>query len=293
VTYDSSSISSGNYRVKTIKHDSTPGNLINSLKATRQDGQIIISDNYDVKIIEITGIIYGTSGGNLETNIDSFKELVARDDKNLDIGYAGGTRRYVCRLLSCDIPREFYHLTYAPYIVKFFVPLGIGKASSETTAWDTPEITDISTTKLYTFLGSYQPKPRHVITKGTRGNLDVVRISNTITAGFFVVGTSYTILTVGTTDFTLIGASSNTVGVFFKATGVGSGTGTAMLNYMDIDWGNVAGEPSSITVDEETLTVLNNSGLPVTYRGKFPSVVLGSEQSLNITILGPGCVLDQ
>lgn len=43
----------------------------------------------------------------------------------------------------------------------------------------------------------------------------------------FVVGVTYSILTVGTTDFTAIGAASNTVGVVFQATGVGSGTGTA------------------------------------------------------------------
>jgi len=51
--------------------------------------------------------------------------------------------------------------------------------------------------------------------------------ANTTTAGSFVTNVYYTILTVGTTDFTLIGASSNTVGVIFKATGAGSGTGTA------------------------------------------------------------------
>jgi len=49
----------------------------------------------------------------------------------------------------------------------------------------------------------------------------------TISAGSFVVGTVYTILTVGTTDFTAIGASSNTVGVIFTATGAGSGSGNA------------------------------------------------------------------
>ncbi len=48
-----------------------------------------------------------------------------------------------------------------------------------------------------------------------------------VTAGGFVVGTYYTILVVGTTDWIAIGASSNTVGVSFKATGAGSGTGTA------------------------------------------------------------------
>lgn len=51
--------------------------------------------------------------------------------------------------------------------------------------------------------------------------------TETVTAGSFVVGVKYTILTVGTTDFTLIGAASNTVGVTFTATGAGTGTGTA------------------------------------------------------------------
>jgi len=51
-----------------------------------------------------------------------------------------------------------------------------------------------------------------------------------VTAGSFVSGLSYTIKSVGSTDFTLNGASAITVGVTFKATGVGSGDGTATLN---------------------------------------------------------------
>jgi hypothetical protein len=51
-----------------------------------------------------------------------------------------------------------------------------------------------------------------------------------LTAGSFVVGETYTIDTVGDTDFTLIGAASNTVGVIFTASGVGSGTGTAIAS---------------------------------------------------------------
>jgi len=48
-----------------------------------------------------------------------------------------------------------------------------------------------------------------------------------VTAGSFIVNQRYVITSIGTTDFTLIGASANTVGVEFVATGVGSGTGTA------------------------------------------------------------------
>jgi hypothetical protein len=49
----------------------------------------------------------------------------------------------------------------------------------------------------------------------------------TVNAGSFVIGNQYSILSVGSTDFTLIGASANTIGVIFTATGVGSGSGSA------------------------------------------------------------------
>jgi hypothetical protein len=58
--------------------------------------------------------------------------------------------------------------------------------------------------------------------------------STATTAGAFVVGKYYTILTVGNTNFIGDGASANTVGVIFKATSAGSGTGTA--NVETIPW---------------------------------------------------------
>ena len=51
-----------------------------------------------------------------------------------------------------------------------------------------------------------------------------------LTAGSFIVGQSYLITFVGTTNFQLIGASANQIGVYFIATGTGSGTGTAQFS---------------------------------------------------------------
>jgi len=78
---------------------------------------------------------------------------------------------------------------------------------------------------------------------GGAGNLDsyvyyaqgIAQGQEVVTVSFFspiaatstVNGTYYVIDTIGTTDFTLIGAASNTVGLAFTATGAGSGTGTA------------------------------------------------------------------
>lgn len=47
------------------------------------------------------------------------------------------------------------------------------------------------------------------------------------TAGAFTTGQRYQIETIGSTDFTSIGAGSNTVGRIFTSTGAGSGSGTA------------------------------------------------------------------
>jgi hypothetical protein len=60
------------------------------------------------------------------------------------------------------------------------------------------------------------------------GNTYTVTLPNT-SAGSFSTGLTYIITAVGTTDFTAIGAASNTVGVSFVATGPGSGTGTASV----------------------------------------------------------------
>jgi hypothetical protein len=48
-----------------------------------------------------------------------------------------------------------------------------------------------------------------------------------VTAGSFVIGTTYTIQAIGSTDFTLIGATYNIPGTTFVASGAGLGTGTA------------------------------------------------------------------
>jgi hypothetical protein len=61
-------------------------------------------------------------------------------------------------------------------------------------------------------------------------SLPVIKIDDslsTISAGSFAVGRTYTISYVGSTDFTLIGSSANTIGTVFTATGAGTGTGTA------------------------------------------------------------------
>ena len=57
---------------------------------------------------------------------------------------------------------------------------------------------------------------------------EVVLSYQVVNAGAFTAGQFYLISEIGTTDFTLIGAPSNTSGIQFKATGPGTGTGNAV-----------------------------------------------------------------
>jgi len=73
---------------------------------------------------------------------------------------------------------------------------------------------------------------------------DYPQVNNKTDAGSFVIGNSYAITSVGTTDFSSIGAASNTVGEVFVATGVGSGDG-----YADANLGADNGQESVADVD--------------------------------------------
>ena len=95
----------------------------------------------------------------------------------------------------------------------------------------------------YQFDPSYTVNPTYMWERIATGPTVVTGTTSSFTyapattnAGSFVgstnaaldpTGLTYTIKSIGTTDFTAIGASSNTVGLTFIATGAGSGTGVA------------------------------------------------------------------
>ena len=82
----------------------------------------------------------------------------------------------------------------------------------------------------------------------------VVKKHTTVNAGSFVNGAVYEIKTVGSTDFTAIGAGSNAVGVVFTASGAGSGTGVAIRPYYYTRTGDNAGNWTSTSLVTNSLT---------------------------------------
>ena len=95
----------------------------------------------------------------------------------------------------------------------------------------------------------------------TLGNTDWISAgaeNEIVTAGNFITGTSYTIKSLGSTAFNLIGAATNTVGTVFTASSYGSGTGTATKNsligatFVATNAGNGTGTVKAISITTET-----------------------------------------
>ena len=98
------------------------------------------------------------------------------------------------------------------------------------------------------------------IGSGTTGQGTVLYGPHTVNAGSFVIGKTYTIHTAGNTNFTLLGASANTVGTSFVATGTGTAgeTGVAVDGYTTLI-GVVASVASNTS-----LTLVSNAGATLT-----------------------------
>jgi hypothetical protein len=116
------------------------------------------------------------------------------------------------------------------------------------------------------------------------GNL-VGALMSTATAGAFVIGRRYTILTVGTTSFTSIGASANTIGVAFTASGVGSGTGTVSTFYNSASSLDIGIRGDSTT---SNLSVHNNTFTRFAYSPLYVTTAGTNIQFIDNIVTGPG-----
>ena len=111
----------------------------------------------------------------------------------------------------------------------------------------------------------------------------------TVTAGGFIPGKTYTIQSIGSTDYTAIGAESNTLGVKFIATGPGTGTGTAKFGISQVtnnvlSGGIIASQPfnNNIQIIENILTFGTDTYLGREYESTGPEFGLASAELLII-----------
>ena len=132
IAFDNVSLNNNPYQFTELDHEKSAPRETFMYDLARERGGVIVGDNYKPKEVVITGRIVGDDKNALESNIDSFKELMARFNKNLDLDYASGTRRYVATPIEVDIDRKYFHLSFVPFKVTFLVPSGVGEDITQT-----------------------------------------------------------------------------------------------------------------------------------------------------------------
>jgi hypothetical protein len=163
---------------------------------SRDSGAELVNTEWKPKKIIIEGTIQGSSISDLETNIDSFKLLMSGENKNLDIQYETGTRRYVATASVIQIERDFYHLNYAPYSVEFQIPDGDGKSTTSLSHSTTSIVVSSLETDSFDIVGTKIPKytigitfvvATDVTSVTVTINGDAITVSEAISAGQVLV----------------------------------------------------------------------------------------------------------
>jgi hypothetical protein len=161
IQFDSTELRNTTYIPRFVKHESATERDLNILNLARDDGGVLVNDRRGVKRITLQGILTATSESGLETAIDTFKELFSRVAKNLDISWAGSTRRYVATCQFHNFDRDFFHLLFVPWTAEFVVVNGVG---SDTTLTACKHAVSVNSSPFVispapVFAGSAKPKP--------------------------------------------------------------------------------------------------------------------------------------
>ena len=109
--------------------------------------------NFPMKKIVITGKLEAASISALDTLRDTFLAYFLTKEGNLDIGYAGGTRRYIATVKSIDAPRPD-GLNYLDFSVTFICTDPFGRATSTSSALSASARTLSAYTDNHTFVGT-------------------------------------------------------------------------------------------------------------------------------------------
>lgn len=208
ISFDGTSIQTNNIKIREVLCESVDHRNLNIQSFGARDGGKLVADIYEPRVIRISGVIQNTSESNLENAIDNFKELLSRKEKNLDVAYISGTRRFKASAQRITIERDYYNLTFAPFSVDFVVsdpPFGTN-LDTTTIDFGYTQYT-IGTWAIETQMsGTRRPMPIIQCTINSETNLTQINFTNVNTNETIKVPREYTaaeVLTIDTSAYTV------------------------------------------------------------------------------------------
>ena len=197
ITFNGYSLQSSSITTSSIQHENLAQKRLNIQKFADLEGGRMIKPEFDIKTKTIGGMIQGTSQSDLENNIDTFKKNLNYSEKNLDIEYGNGTRRYICTCSKISFDRKYYTIDAIDFELEFTVsdpPLGISLDTStleslgNTFSSATTATGEIDGFPVYG--GTFRPNPIIKITFNSCNGIKFVRFLNTdennVTTGTYI-----------------------------------------------------------------------------------------------------------
>lgn len=178
VSYDGVSIQTASVVIQEVQHESVDYKSLNIQSLGNLDGGKLVSVNFRPKVIRLTGYIKDTTQAAAEADLDTLKALVSRTQKNLDISYAGSTRRYVCSMGKVTVDRRSYNLSFIDFELEFTVT-----SSPFARTVDTSTISgSFTSTGTYqfnaTFNGTAPPEPKITVTVTSQTAMTELSVRN-------------------------------------------------------------------------------------------------------------------
>lgn len=163
----------------SIEHTDVPTKDVQIFELADANGSSIPSITYPSKLVRIAGALKGTSHADLDNLIDTFKSYFNGKEKNLDIAYGSGTRRYIATANAIGISRQ-QKLPTAIFSIEFICTLPFGIDTTPTQIAAVSGHTTASLTMSATLGGSapIQLPEIEITLVSITGDGDYIQLSN-------------------------------------------------------------------------------------------------------------------
>ena len=180
ITFNSNDLQTASIITSDVIHESSPSQEVAFLGIANANKSVLPFLNFPSRSIRAVGSLRASSIANLDALIDTFKGYFNGKDKNLDIDYDGGTRRYIATASKIDVNRP-RGLAFATFDITFTCTEPFGRDTATTSALSVNARTSSSYTDSLTINGT-APYMLPVITI----------VYNTVTGGDNYVSVSHT-----------------------------------------------------------------------------------------------------
>lgn len=170
------------FLINKIKHTDGPDAVYSLLAIANANRSDIPDLDSPSKTVAISGFIIGSSQADLDSRIDTFKGYFIGKNKNLDITYGSGVRRYIATVPKdrIKIDRPDGTKKWAPFTIEFVCTEPFGLDTTPTSLFSVAGHTSASYTATPTVGGNVEGQlPIFTITiNSLTGTGDYVQVSN-------------------------------------------------------------------------------------------------------------------